>query len=970
MMLRNSLLLLTVFMFGIGFAANAQSGRIVGTILEAGSNEPLTGATVQVMGTSQGAAADLDGNFRILNVRPGSYTLEFRFIGFQAQIIENIIVRTDLNTEVNVSLQSSAFVGEEVVIQASQDVIIRDLTSSESRVSRDQIERLPVQEVGDIISLQAGVTVGPGGAIHIRGGRASEVAYIVDGVRVTDDYDRGSGLRVENQAIEELQVVSGTFNAEYGQAMSGIVNIVTRAGTNTWRGNVNIWGGDYATAANNLFMGAASNFGEINPMQQFNIEGSVSGPIIKDKLTIFASGRRFQNTGWLYGRNAYSPLGPLLSSVDLEGNRTWEPGVTQISSSTMTNRFGERVDFSLPWFTEIERVNIGSEEFIRYEDSGKRDSSLVAMNPFDTYSAQVNLQYNHSRMFRFNLIGNFSKEWGSGYNHQNRLVPEGRSKFDRDNYFLNFRTTITPSNVSYITTNLAMRYNAVESSAFGTPYDTRYFNYDRQSNYVNYSNLPSDFYFGETGRFSRFGTDNNQFNRSTTSYIAKAEYSRQLDNRHFMKAGLEFQADIMTFQSFGLAPLEVGDNIQLPDDLDPDLRDRLELGVPEANTPGHEKWTRKPVLMAAYVQDRIEYESLIINVGLRFDYFQPNALVPANTQNPQLFQRPFNRDDEFWTEADTKFALSPRFGLAYPISSRGVIHFSYGYFFQIPDYNRLYNGDQLVLQSTSGFQGIFGNPNLKPERSIKYEIGLQQELFTGFALDVTAFYEDKRDYVSSGPLNLTSIPSVRYGTWVNRDYANIRGVTIALNQRVSRNLTFGFDYTYSVAEDSNSDPAAEFFAAIARSDTSGSSLARFLTPANWDRTHVFNSAFFYAGNNWGVNLLQRFSSGLPYTPSTEVPRRVGISASGDVLTNSIRMPYVFSLDLSAYRNIELAGNNLRINLNIYNLLDRRNVNSVFADSGVPTGPLRPPSQFDPGYYENPGWYSEPRRVQLGVQYSF
>lgn len=82
------------------------------------------------------------------------------------------------------------------------------------------------------------------------------------------------------------------------------------------------------------------------------------------------------------------------------------------------------------------------------------------------------------------------------------------------------------------------------------------------------------------------------------------------------------------------------------------------------------------------------------------------------------------------------------------------------------------------------------------------------------------------------------------------------------------------------------------------------------------------------------------------------------------------MPYVFSLDLSAYRNIELAGNNLRINLNIYNLLDRRNVNSVFADSGVPTGPLRPPSQFDPGYYENPGWYSEPRRVQLGVQYSF
>ena len=246
----------------------------------------------RLRGTVQGAAADLDGGYRILNVRPGTYTLEFRFIGYQTQVVENVQVRTDLNTEVNVRLSPETFVGEEVVIQATQDVVIRDLTSSESRVSRDQIERMPVQEVGDIIQLQAGVTVGPGGAIHIRGGRASEVAYIVDGVRVTDDYDRGSGLRIENQAIEELQVVSGTFNAEYGQAMSGIVNIATRSGTNDWRGSLNIWGGDYATQGGTLYMGAPGSVSEVNPMHQYNIEGSLSGPIIRDKLTLFVSGRR------------------------------------------------------------------------------------------------------------------------------------------------------------------------------------------------------------------------------------------------------------------------------------------------------------------------------------------------------------------------------------------------------------------------------------------------------------------------------------------------------------------------------------------------------------------------------------------------------------------------------------------------------------------------------------------------------
>ena len=970
MMSKFKILSLFAILMALTTLAEAQSGRIVGTISEAGTNEPLTGATVVIVGTTQGASADIDGNYRILNVRPGTYTLEFRFIGYRSQIVEGVLVRTDLNTEINAELQSEAFVGQEIVVQASQDVVIKDLTSSEARVSRDQIEKLPVQEVGDIIQLQAGVTVGANGAIHIRGGRSTEVAYIVDGVRVTDDYDRSSGLRVENQSIEELQVVSGTFNAEYGQAMSGIVNIVTRSGNNDFHGNVNIWGGDYGTSDTRIYAGLPSNISNADPMRQYNMEASFSGPIIKDKLTFFISGRRFRNSGWLNGYNAYSPLGPLLPTTSLEGVTTWERGVTEIPSSNPVNKFGETIDESLPWFTIRERINIDGQEYIRYEDSGKRDSSIVDMSPFDTFSGQFNLQYNQSRLFRFNFIGNYSQEWGKGYDHGNRLVPLGRPNWERENYYLNFKTTVTPSNIDFFTTNLAVRYNQYNSSLYDTPYDPRYFNYDRTSNYVNYTNLPSDFYYNSTGRFSRFGTDNGFFDRSTTSFIAKAEYSRQFNEINYVKMGVEFQTDIMAFKSFGLTSLEVGDNVQLPSDLPQELRDRLELGVPIENTPGHEVWERKPMLFAAYIQDRLEFESLIINAGVRFDYFQANGRVPGDSRDPQLFEQDANRTDAFWKSTTPKYAVSPRLGLAYPISANGVLHFSYGYFFQIPDYNRLYNGERLILQRTSGIQGVFGNPDLKPERSIKYEIGLQQEIFTGFAIDVTAFYEDKRDYVSSGPLNITSIPSVRYGTWVNRDYANIKGVTIALNQRVSGNMSLGFDYTYSQAEDSNSDPASEFFAALSRNDTTGTALARFLTPTNWDRSHVFNSSMFYTGNNWGFNILQRFSSGLPYTPSTDIPRRVGLSASGDVLTNSVRMPFVFTLDLSLYKTFKIGQNDLRLNVNLYNLLDRRNVNYVYNDSGVPTGPLRPPTEYDAGFFENPGSYSEPRRVQIGIQYSF
>lgn len=946
-------------------AVMAQAGRITGRVTDARDGEGLIGVQVIIQGTTQGSTTDIDGNYRILNVRPGTYTLEFRYVGYQTQIIENVLVRTDLTTEINTTMSEAVIEGQEIVVRAERDVVIRDLTSSESRVSREDIERLPVQSIGEIVQLQAGVTVGPGGSIHIRGGRNSEIAYVVDGVRVTDDYDRGSGLRVENQAVEELQVISGTFNAEYGQATSGIINIVTRSGSNNFTGNVRLYGGEYATSRTSLYPGAPAAMGDINPFHQYNIEASFSGPIIRDKLTFFGSFRKFRNEGWLYGYNAFSPQGPIVPRVNEVGQFIWERGYNEVPADNPMNRFGHIIDENDPWINIIETVTVDGREYIRYRDEGFRDSSMVSMNPFDVYSIQGNLQWNATRTLRFNLIGNYGREWGQGYSHGGRLVAQNNPRFDRENYFLNLRSTITPSRNTYLTSNLAMRHNAYESSLYGNPYDRRYLNGERAGDF------PSEFQ-GADGRFGRYGTNSNFFNRSTTTFIMRGEISSQVNDQHFVKAGIDVQADILKYRNFNLVPLVDGGNVTLPDDLPIDKREgdlRLELGVPLENTPQHETWTRKPVTFSAYIQDRIDYENLVINIGLRFDYFQPNGRIPRGNR-PDLTSPYDTRSDDFWKSASPKYQLSPRFGIAYPISANGVIHFSYGYFFQIPDYQRLYNGDKLILTSVSGVQGIFGNPDLKPERSVKYELGLQQEIFTGTALDLTIFYEDKRDYVSSGPIQPTAVSSVRYGTWINRDYANIRGLTAAINQRVSRRVSFGLDYTFSIAEDSNSNPAAEFFAAVAAGDTSGTNLAKFLTFANWDRRHVLNSTFFYASDTWGFNVVQRFSSGLPYTPGAGIPRRVGITSTGDIITNSLRQPIFFSLDLNMYKNIRIGNYTAGLFFNIFNLLDARNPGSVFTDSGSPDLPLNPLESAEPGWYANPQRFSEPRRVQFGIQMSF
>ena len=927
----------------------AQAGFISGQVTDANDGEPLIGANVLIEGTTIGASTDLDGNYRILNVRPGTYTIVVRYVGYQTQFIQNVLVQSGLRTNLDIEMQEEMFEGQEVVFEAPRDVVTRDRTSSEARVSRQQLEAMPVQEVGDVLNLQAGVTQSSSGQIHIRGGRATEVAYIVDGIRVTDDFDRSLGIRLENQNIEELQVVSGAYNAEFGQAMSGIINISTRAGTNNFQGSFRTWAGDYLTPDRHLYEGVSHRLTDLRPSNQYNLEGTLAGPIIRDRLTFFVSGRYFNTDGWFNGRNAFAPYGPTLPGTDRFGR----PEYARVPVDDPVNRFGDRIDDDLPWIDVISQDN----QWIYYTDSGERDSTLVPLQQFNSFTGQYNLQWNVFRGFRVNLIGNYSVEEGDvGVGHTMRLVPGGISTFDRTRFYNNLRITVTPSANTFFNINAAMRYSNFEQRLFDDLNDPRYFNFDRMSE------LPAR-YSGGSGRFSIIGTDNYVEDRTTQTFILKGDITSQLNDIHQIKAGIEFQQDIIERDAFSLQP--VGPNII-------ELPDTDGLGVPIRDGRQREYYTRKPWLLSAFVQDRIEYENLIINAGLRFEYFQSNGRIPADSRDPDLFKLPNERHEDFWTSASPKFQLSPRLGVAYPISETGVIHFSYGYFLQIPEYERLFNGDRIVMPQTSGIFGVYGNPDLKPQQTIQYELGLQQQLIPGTVLEVSGFYRDIRDWISSGPTNLTSNPGIRYGTWVNRDYANVKGVTATLTQQLGRQLNMVFDYTFMMAEGTNSDPQAEFNAAVSRGDTTGAPLTQMLQPLDWDRRHQLNATAYYVGSNWGGSMIARFRTGEPYTADATFSTRTGITALTYFEQNSLRKPENLTFDINLYYGLTVAAANVRATLNVYNLLDTRNVNFVYADSGTADAPLpvNQPAQVDPGYYDNPFLYTEPRRVQFGIEVSF
>ncbi len=968
-----------LFLFALFLAAPlsvlAQSGKITGQVTDA-YGEPLIGATVGIQGTTKGTIVDVDGNYLMLNVAPGTYTLEARYIGYATGVVQEVIVRTDLTTEQDFVLGLEAFEGEEIVITAARKTVIKDMTSSESRVSSAEIEKLPVQEVTDIIQLQAGVNVDNGGGIHIRGGRTSEVSYVVDGIRVTDDYDRSNGVRIENESVQELQVISGSFNAEHGQALSGIVNVVTKAGGNEFEGSVNGWSGGYmATNKSYLYDGIGTSLSSFNPVRMNNLSASLSGPIIKDKLTFFATARRFENKGYLTGRNAYSPHGAYQDTLPL--------GTDLATYRTIYN---EQVDLSKPWYS-IDTVVVLGNEKVFLTDNGKRDSSRVDMNAYESQSFQGNLEFKIAKGFKLNAIGTFGNEEGTSYDHQNKLVPLGRSTSYRNNYSLNLKATITPSNSTFITFNVANRFNEQKNYLYENPWDPRY---------AQTVGVP------QTGEFSFEGIDVSRFERSTDTYIFKGEISSQLNEHHYIKAGANVQLDKVNYEDINLIPLSDGTDVSLPPNTPTELIPFVKLGYPAVNTPGYQKYSESPRNFSAYIQDKIEYEQLVINIGLRFDYFDPNALIPTDLEDPDIFF-PTKQENQYqdtnsngqqdvgepsvtledrqgywWKNASAKYQLSPRLGVAYPINDNGVIYFSYGYFFQIPSYNLLYTNSQILLSQSGGSQGLFGNPDLKPERSTQYELGLKQEITEGTSIEITGYYKDTRDYVSSRP-QVTGAPSITYGLFFNRDYSKSIGLTFAFNQYVSRQFNFGLDYTYGSVEGSNSDPNAEFFNIIGQggkidSTTQESALTKLEQPLDWDRQHIINGSMFYTGNKWGANLLTRFSSGTPYTPASNIPGvLVGEVASTRDLRNTSRLPSRLTIDLNAYKDFDLPGNsNLQVYLNVYNLLDSKVVNGVYNDSGNPNSPLpiNTVAGADFGYYANPGFYAEPRRIQFGVQLSF
>ncbi|NQV51370.1 MAG: TonB-dependent receptor [Candidatus Marinimicrobia bacterium] len=808
------------------------TGKLSGTITDADDQTPIIGATIQLVGTNYGRISDASGHFIILNITPGNYDVKISFIGYETVIIESLDIRVDLTSTIEVNMRPAVLEGEAVVVTAATVSINMDLTASMAVITQEQFDALPIADVGDALALQAGV-VGSGSNLNIRGGRSNEVAYLIDGMYVQDPLLGGFATDLGNDAIQEMSLLSGTFNAEYGNALSGVVNIVTREGGRHWSARVQSRVGSFHYGKDSL----KAEGGRVNWL--------LSGPLIEDNLALFVSGEHT-------GHDGYLPFG--FNTADSYFAKLTFTGISRLKVNTMyRNSWRNWQNYSHSWL-------YAPEQYYQYSSS----SEQIALNLTHTLS---------ERLFYEFRVSQFKQHFRQGI---------------------------------WLDTDSTDHWMRVDE-------------------YVPWNEYQLNPDAGNGHEFYSYGNPPTYVDSESKTIDVRGDMVWQPGRWNEIKTGIQIKSHQLKL---------------------------LDIYDPQRDHPYIDDYEEAPFELAAYIQDKIEFPYLVINLGLRFDNMDGNA---AYRNDPLL--------DTVLTPAASRSQISPRLGIAHPISDRTKIHFAYGHFFQNPEYQYLYENSQYDVTVR---EPLFGQPNLDAERTVAYEVGLSHQFNDALVGRFTAYYKDITGLIGTHyyPPYTDEAPNqyVGYTLIVNEDYANTKGFEVNLDYNAGRRIAGSITYTFSVAKGSASSEGEQY------PGTSESTRLYFL---DFDKAHGFNAfGSWRLGNREGprlgdffpfakteIGFILRASTGYPYTPSG---RDVGF-----VELNSLRRPATYSIDIEAGREFPLPGKLYgRLFLEVLNLSNVSNIRYVYSDTGDPDYTLV--GGHSEAYMRDPSNYGPPRNFRLGL----
>jgi outer membrane receptor protein involved in Fe transport len=934
---RRIIFIVLILLFTVSVVFGQTTGRLLGRVRDTQGN-PIERASVILLDTdpARGIATDENGNFSLVGIPVGTYDVRAQILGYRPHTVSGVRINVNEATTQNFTLERAAVGIEGIVTTAINDLTNPERTGSARVLTLDAIENSPLDSIDGVLAIQAGA-IQTGDGIHIRGGRTNEVVYTIDGMSVSDPVDGGSAMSIDMNAVADMVVMTGGFTAEYGNAQSGIINIVTHDGGSEYSGSVELISDHLVTDG--------SNSDEL----KVTFGGPVLGPAfpsLRNRLTFF-----FNAAGlWHDSRyRDYYISDPNENLVNLVGNfRRNDPYEDRntflgfdldernfnnyTANLKMTYRHNPRQTFSLA---------------VRSDHSNWEPFAWNWKYALDHYAE---VEENMSQyMFTYDHLFNPQTKMnikGSYFSKERYEAPKGITRddfhqknphyvYDADNYQSH------RDGIIFLDEN---EDGIIDRPDFGF-YDSSQWNYR-----VFGSESPRSIVgFRQPGSYYTQFIDD-----QTTTMTLRADFEYQLNVINNIKSGFEItrheitkdrlfspqNENILRFERYLQEHGVVEDIIY---QFDPDdstvVMDSLLVYSHDSRfeafreTSGEtDGYKATPWQGAFYLQDRLQFEGMIANVGLRFDfwYLGDDYLIK---QDDGSFER--TKWEEI-TDDDVKklrVMVSPRVGVSHPISEKAVLHFAYNYQNQIPQMQYVFTTAKPIDAVLSQQSVDVGNPSLEPQITVTYEVGLQQQLADDYVLDITGYYKNIYNYVSLMEMIDPEDDNIKWYQYVSEDYGSARGVDLTLQRMLSNFIAGSVSYSFAWAQGNHSG--------LTRDDEF-KNLREF--PLNWDSRHSANLNFeFRIGRDeeWWIpftdvvfplddlsfSLLYSIASGMPYTP-------VNQEGTQALDTNSRRMPYTENANLRITKNFRFGSKqSLRLYASINNIFNRRNINWVYPRTG-------------------------------------
>jgi len=921
--IENILILILILHIGLFSSTYAQQkAEVYGRVYDVKTGEGLAGANIVIKGTYKGAAADLEGSYSITGVSSGYYDVECSMIGYTVQVAAGIVVVPGERLKLNFEMEATVLaLGEEVIIIGEAPLLDVDNTSSSRLIDAEEIEHTIVEDINELVAQQAGVVM-VDNEIHIRGGRADENLYIIDGARVKDPISGQSyGSYISADAIETLEVITGGFNAEYGEAMSGVVDVKIKEGGDDYSGSLTI---------------KTDSPGFDLPQNQntHNAEFSIGGPEpitnqLKDNLGMRIPGDvYFFLNGYMYITDTHLPcadeLYPSNSDWDifapreennwsLLGKLIWRPSPTMKLSYT----FNRSIQINQGYFQSVLDKNV----FYPYS----------FQNNLDNYNTITRASFQHTINWKHTLSSRTYYELMLAY-----LTIGVHSAVQNKNW-----TEYQEKQDIYPITFFPPNQNGEVEVRFGDG-------------------------FYETGDYS------NYHHHFSESLLMDGKITSQVNDRHQIKAG--FEASYSQLQLLDINDPWMNDVSSLGRNYD------MYTVYPSAGAFFiQDKIEYKG--MIANVGLRLDYWFPGEYVTNALDNPSPGII-----NDPGLYELHQATRELYYNETFDFFGcrgkghLSPRLGISHPVTDKDVLFFSYGHFSQRPQKSN-YVYAHLKSQSQATYQ-LFGNPNLNPSVTVAYELGLKHKFTSDLVLEATAFYKDLFDYITSE--NVTE-QNPRYGSHImyfNRDHSRSRGIEFKLKQRYSRYFSGRADFTYMIVTGKSSSPNTQLYieAGLIDEKTLGEEYMK------WDKPVVFSADLnirvpkgmepriwgWKIPGDWGGKIRFEYQSGKRYTPI--IFHEEGVEYYDDDQYSEVSKP-VHTIDLKLYKNFRTMGIRTQFFVeieNIFNYKVPQIINPLTGESYEPGDPI-PYSWYDDPYDlppDNPARYRRPRNIMVGVGWKF